>query len=1004
MDKNHDGKIDVNELCNSMIIFYHPETYRNDAKIWKKISNVNWIPMNKCFDKLISVGLEPSTCWNSLELINLERNPNITFSQFLRAKNTPFRNFIENPLKRIVSSIDSPESIKGRSPEFESRHTKSIFKNQDDFIGNQTPVAASPNRPEAITIKKKFNNEKGFSFSDNVPPAEIIDTREKTKPQIVRPRVQNSRVPIQVNRFDMERKMHKPRSPFFKENFEGDAKPKVVEIKNSFDPKVHQVGPQIKKYSGGLSFDNSKLTNSSKKPKYSEKVQRKIVNPPKTPPKTPSVKPLNLNQNQQNVNRNPIFLRTRDISPQDYLAVKRNNSRSRSRRVPRILQCTPLLDRNSASPNSRRNIMSLLPQPPTIIKSSVTNPRNFHIMNPGFPPSRLIQARNPFNVNITQKNFPIRIDGRILRTSVSPMKERTPSPIIIRKNQGYSHKRVIVRGNTPSQDKLGRIKPKYVRDVKEKPENDSKADEKKINKKKINEKKLKKNIPLKKQESPSLDKGNKQDLNEMKEIEEHNMRHKNLAQNQVGKIVKTKNKPTYSPPKIIPQASSSKASPLKTQISLESVEYEESKRDAEFHPVVEKSEPKESIIEEENKFEESKIIENNPIQKINIDRNDFKKPSKNLLKTRIESPSQQKKKILDQSSPSSTPAPLIKKRLKSKTTNNPNYLISQRIPLGLNNIDCREIALFLKSTISKKESKSLNKSEFKDLMMICKPRSVHQDTYTKKLEEFFDLIDVNKNGKAERTELANTLILMSKGDKQAKIQAAFDFYDQNGDNNLDRSELTDYFIGVLKLKWISDRSLSNYNPESIDRIAAASCLKCFELVDQERRGLINHKQFSEFILNGGEIDKSNGMENDFYNLTETKKFPISRGQIEKNLLEGKKMIDKVRIGFPFDKIHISVALHCLNSDNEELRVMDKMRFKDFLKRLIRQSKIKIKFRDGFDSTLALFFKIFDTECKGIIEIEKVAVGLFLLCGNLNFILFFSRWDEEGEIEICWKCT
>jgi len=45
LDKNHDGKIDLNELSNSLIVFYSPDTYKEDADSWSKISKMNWAPV-----------------------------------------------------------------------------------------------------------------------------------------------------------------------------------------------------------------------------------------------------------------------------------------------------------------------------------------------------------------------------------------------------------------------------------------------------------------------------------------------------------------------------------------------------------------------------------------------------------------------------------------------------------------------------------------------------------------------------------------------------------------------------------------------------------------------------------------------------------------------------------------------------------------------------------------------------------------------------------------------
>lgn len=64
-------------------------------------------------------------------------------------------------------------------------------------------------------------------------------------------------------------------------------------------------------------------------------------------------------------------------------------------------------------------------------------------------------------------------------------------------------------------------------------------------------------------------------------------------------------------------------------------------------------------------------------------------------------------------------------------------------------------------------------------MASLKPEHLDDKTYNDKLTELFKLLDLNQNDKAETAEISNLLILISGGDKQDKIKAAFKFYDTN---------------------------------------------------------------------------------------------------------------------------------------------------------------------------------------------------------------------------------
>jgi Ca2+-binding EF-hand superfamily protein len=313
-------------------------------------------------------------------------------------------------------------------------------------------------------------------------------------------------------------------------------------------------------------------------------------------------------------------------------------------------------------------------------------------------------------------------------------------------------------------------------------------------------------------------------------------------------------------------------------------------------------------------------------------------------------------------------------------------LICSRIPLGMNNISCLEFSSFLKSYMARKKSKSLTFPQFKEMMKICKPFDIDEDIYEENLMKLFRLVDLNQNGKADRTEIANILILLTNGEKKDKIKAAFNFYDANRNGTLDREELTDYFTGVMKLKWKDTPKLMNLKEADIKLIAASTAKNCFDTIDQDGSGQVSLKEFTEWILNGGQSQATD-------KIRQTQFTDIHRKFEKDNALE---TINKIREGVPFEQIHISIAYHLLNNRTKELKALDKTQFKDFLKHLVSKTGIKVKFSDGFDNIPALFFNIFDYSNNGILDKEELGLGLFILCGKKSFNF---RREKEREIEV-----
>ena len=74
------------------------------------------------------------------------------------------------------------------------------------------------------------------------------------------------------------------------------------------------------------------------------------------------------------------------------------------------------------------------------------------------------------------------------------------------------------------------------------------------------------------------------------------------------------------------------------------------------------------------------------------------------------------------------------------------------------------------------------------------------------------------------------MILISGGDKQEKIKAAFKFYDINRNNSLEPSEMIEYITGVLMLRKAGDKGSKIEPTEEAEnkKLAAAMVTKCFK--------------------------------------------------------------------------------------------------------------------------------------------------------------------------------
>jgi len=311
-----------------------------------------------------------------------------------------------------------------------------------------------------------------------------------------------------------------------------------------------------------------------------------------------------------------------------------------------------------------------------------------------------------------------------------------------------------------------------------------------------------------------------------------------------------------------------------------------------------------------------------------------------------------------------------KEKVIKKTKSIPTLaeVVNLRIPLGLNKIDSRRMADHLSKLM--KNKKYINQEQFIQLMKQFIPSGLNPQEYLNCCKTLFSFLDYNGDKMLDKTEVSNTLIMLSNGDKAEKAEACFRFYDSDRNGTLSLEELTSYFTGLFKLK---SRD-SNIDAEQLQVMAAATAKKAFSDIDSDNNGTISIKEFREWIIRGG----SPSMSLKKPSLIDFKQIEINENdQINKV----KDLIQKIRKGIPFERIHISVALHELSKLSQDLKSINKMTFKTLISDLVSKVKLNPKFKDSFESIPSLIFSIYDTSNSGIIGHFEVAVSLLIICGR-----------------------
>lgn len=164
-DLSNDGFIDVNELGKSLDEVYDPEDTLVDREIWSKISKKPFINHKK-FKEIFKDS-------NNIDFIgdkiNLEKNPNMTFWQFLRSKYTKEREDLDKEIDKLVlgdeeDAIGFNSMIRNIGEDMNNK-VKKVYKN---------PLNYKIKKPEDEPTRRKVINEKEKGLKISTSPRIVI--------------------------------------------------------------------------------------------------------------------------------------------------------------------------------------------------------------------------------------------------------------------------------------------------------------------------------------------------------------------------------------------------------------------------------------------------------------------------------------------------------------------------------------------------------------------------------------------------------------------------------------------------------------------------------------------------------------------------------------------------------------------------------------------------------------------------------------------------------------
>lgn len=115
------------------------------------------------------------------------------------------------------------------------------------------------------------------------------------------------------------------------------------------------------------------------------------------------------------------------------------------------------------------------------------------------------------------------------------------------------------------------------------------------------------------------------------------------------------------------------------------------------------------------------------------------------------------------------------------------------------------------------------------------------------IDRLFAAFDTDHNGFVDFNELSSGLsILCGGGNRDAKVQAAFDLYDTNGDGLISEEDMAHYLGSVFKLLYALDPSREQELGISAEELASVTAGEVFAIADTNKDGKLTFDEFQKW--------------------------------------------------------------------------------------------------------------------------------------------------------------
>ncbi|CAK9094657.1 Recoverin family protein DDB_G0274781 [Durusdinium trenchii] len=269
------------------------------------------------------------------------------------------------------------------------------------------------------------------------------------------------------------------------------------------------------------------------------------------------------------------------------------------------------------------------------------------------------------------------------------------------------------------------------------------------------------------------------------------------------------------------------------------------------------------------------------------------------------------------------------------------------------------------------------------------------------LSRLFDIMDTDRSGKVDFSELSAGLALLSRDSRDSKAEAAFSLFDEDDDGFIDRGELERYLASVFRLYLETSASAretaAGLTPEEL---AQSTAEQIFIDNDTNRDGRLSFEEFKAWYSDfGGDNDSNEAKVSSAQDGTASRPRTLVRGisvNDDEQSPDWLSLGEVKRItGFGSRSVHDLFEVFA-SFTNEE-GVLTRSAFNQAFDALLAKDHRSPGEESKLSLVRARLFDIMDADGNGVVDFAEISSGLILLTdgpSQMKTAALFSLYDYD----------